>query len=138
MAGGLGAGARDSKNDEFQAGDPPETAPVACGDAIAYSYRGGPDQEIMRPDVRSLCSEACPERSVYPRRDEVEGENGEHGQEPLDERFSALPLNGGCRAMDAVQELGSSDRGDADWVLRICGHRFVEIQGPSLGGNQDR
>ena len=39
-------------------------------------------------------------------------------EEPLDERFAALPLRGSCSAVDPVQELGSGDRGDTDGFLR--------------------
>ena len=49
-------------------------------------------------EARPAQSDACI-RAVA----EIEGEDRKHGEEPLDERFPALPLRGGCRAVDTVQ-----------------------------------
>ena len=91
------------EDDHFQARDLPEAAPVARGHAIAQSNRRRTDQEIVGSDACALRGEACPEGGVDPRRHQVEREDRKHGEEPLDERFPALPLCRGCRALDAVQ-----------------------------------
>ena len=66
----------------------------------------------MRSDARALRGEICPERSVEARGHEVEGEDEEAGEEPFHQGLAALPLCGCRRSVDAVQELGSRDRGN--------------------------
>ena len=73
-----------------------------------------------------------------PRCHEVEREDREHGKEPLDERFTALTLCGGCRPVDAVQEFGGCDRGNADGLLGVRAQCALEIKRPPFGGDQDR
>ena len=73
-----------------------------------------------------------------PRGHEVEREDRKHGEQSFDERFPALALGGGCRPVDAVQELGSTDRGDADGLPAMCVQGIVELERPPFGGDKDR
>ena len=93
-----------SEDDDFQARDLPEATPVACGHAIAQGNRGGTDQEIMGSDASPFRGEACPKCGMDSRGPDVEGEHREHGEEPLDKRFTALALRDRGRPVDAVQE----------------------------------
>ncbi len=127
-----------SEKDYFQAGNLTEAASIARGDPKTDGQRGGSDQKIMRRNARSLRGKARPERSVQPCRDEVKREDGQHVQESLDKGFPTPPLSSRRRSMDAVQQLGGGDRGNAHRFLAVCGHNRVEIQGPPFGGDQDR
>lgn len=73
-----------------------------------------------------------------PRRPEVEREDGKHREEALDERFPALPLRGGCRPVDAMQEFGSGDRGNADRFLGVRAQGAFENERPTFSGDKDR
>ena len=73
-----------------------------------------------------------------PRCHEVEREDRKHGKQPLDKRFTALPLCGSCRPVDAVQELGSGDRSNADWLLGVRAQGVVKIERPPFGADKDR
>ena len=92
----------------------------------------------MRSDACALGGKACPERSMDPGGNDVERENGQHGQEPLDEALPALPLGGSGRALDAVQKLGGGDGGDADWLFAVRDQGAREIDGAPFGGDQNR
>ena len=72
-----------------------------------------------------------------PRRHEVEREDRKHRQQSFHKGFSALPLGGRCRPMDAVQELRSADRGNADRLLAMR-TQGIEVERPPFGGDKDR
>jgi hypothetical protein len=73
-----------------------------------------------------------------PRGHEVEREDRKYGEQSFDEHFPALPLGGGCRPVDAVQELGSADRGNAGGLLAMCAQGIDEVERPLFGGDKDR
>ena len=69
---------------------------------------------------------------------EVDGEDGQDGEEPLHEDLPAVALCDGGRTVDAVQELGSRDRGNADGLVGVRVQGALEIDRPTLGGDEDR
>ena len=129
---------RSSQDEDLQARNLPEAPPVARGHAIAQSDRRGTDEQIVRSDARAPRGEICPERSVEARGHEVEGEDRKDGEKALHEDLPALALGGRCRTVDAVQELGSSDRGNADGLVGVRVQGTIEIERPPFGGDEDR
>jgi hypothetical protein len=73
-----------------------------------------------------------------PRGHQVEREDRKHGEQSFDKRFPALPLGGGRRPVDAVQELGSADRGNTGGLLAVCVQGIAEVERPPFGGDEDR
>ena len=52
--------------------------------------------------------------------------------------LTALALRDRGRPLDAVQELGSSDRRNADGLVGVRAQGVVEIEPPPFGGDEDR
>jgi len=127
-----------SKDDDFQARDPPKTAAVARRDPITYGYGGGPDQEVMSPNGHPLRRETRPERSMDARGHEVEREDRKRLQEPLDEGLPTMPLCTSCRSMHPMQEFGGGDRGDADRLVWMRDQGGIELKSSPFGRDQDR
>jgi len=73
-----------------------------------------------------------------PRRPEVEREDRKDGEEALDKRVAAPSLRRRCRPVDAMQELGSGDRGNADGFLGARAQGAFENERPTFGGDEDR
>jgi hypothetical protein len=99
--------------DDLQAGDTSEMSEVDSGDSPAPGDSGCGDQAIVRSDVAARRNEVGPDACVSPGTQEIEAERGKGDEQGLHERTASRSMFR-RRAMNAVQQLGCSDRSHAD------------------------
>lgn len=109
------AGEGDGK--DVKAGYSAEVPEIGCSDAPAGSYGGRRDEPVVCPDVLAGNGESGPDAGVRTSGEEAEGQRGKRGQDRFDEGLPAGPVLWGG-AVHAVQELGSSDGGDPDLLIK--------------------
>ena len=92
----------------------------------------------MRADHLALNLELCPQSAVVPGFRESEGNDREVCQDSLNESLAGdFNARVGC-ALDAVQQLGSSDGCHVEGVAGISSVKRREIESLSLCSDKDR
>jgi hypothetical protein len=91
----------------------------------------------MSPYSHSLGSQIRPEAGVSSGANQIEGYNGECGENRLDKSFAARSTRLGVGSMHAMQELGSCDDGQCQLELPMLLYQQSDIERTALGCNDD-
>ncbi|CAN90375.1 hypothetical protein predicted by Glimmer/Critica [Sorangium cellulosum So ce56] len=113
-----------------------EAASVSGCHIIPDCERCRRNQEVVRTDRRALRREFSRKASVHACNHEIERNQRQVGEQPLDERLSPGALRSFHRSVNPVQELRCGDRRDGHRFVPVVTKHALKVQLPTFGRDE--